>query len=267
MGLIKITFDGSSVSAEQDASLNHHIVGLIPAGVIKGLGGQCSASVSNNYITFQSGYVQIYGRRMFIEAGSQVYVALDSSMYGAIVITVTLSNNTAGLGKIESSSPITLTQNDLLNGGNVYQFALCKYTKTTSSITLDSSYSPNLIIPSNQLANQAIANFQTKAEEMYGYSTVPAYNITASGKYRYVTCNKNYVKYCLIGIKFLDSVCYIPGMGLLQGSSFSATYSILNTNYSLFAEWLSDGRLCLTLADSSHKVYFIYLFNHGGTKS
>jgi hypothetical protein len=266
MGLIKITFDGSSVSAEQDASLNHPIVGLIPAGVIKGLGGQCSASVSNNYITFQSGYVQIYGRRMFIEAGSQVYVALDSSMYGAIVITVTLSNNTAVLGKIESTSAISLTQENLLNGGNVYQFALCKYTKTTSSITLDSSYTPNLIVPSNQLADQAIANFQTKAEEMYGYSAIPTYNITSSGKYRYVTCNKNYVKYCLIGIKFLDSICYLPGPGLLQGSTFSSCYSILGTIYSLYAEWLTDGRLCLTLADSSHKVYFIYLFNHGGTK-
>lgn len=188
-------------------------------------------------------------------------------MYGAIVITVTLSNNTAVLGKVESTSPISLTQTDLLNGGNVYQFALCKYTKTTSSITLDSNYSPNLIVPSNQLANQAIATFEAKADEKYGYSCLGTGYISVSGKYRYISCNKNYVKYCLIGIKFLDSVCYIPGPGLLQGSSFSATYSILNTNYTLFAEWLSDGRFCLTLADSNHKVYFLYFFNHGGTKS
>jgi hypothetical protein len=266
MGLIKITFDGSSVSADQDASLNHHLVGLVPAGVIKGLGGQCAVSVSNNYITFQSGYVQIYGRRIFVEAGSQVYVALDSVKNGAVAVTVDLSANTATLQRLESSTSVTLVQENLLNGGKTYQFALCKYSKTTSSVTLDTSYSPNLIVPSNQLADQAISVFKSEVEEKYGYSGINTAYITVSGKYRYITCSKSYVQKCDIAIKFLDSVCYIPGPGLLQGSSFSASYSILGTIYMLFAEWLSDGRLCITLADSSHKIYYIYLFNHGGTK-
>ena len=38
MGVVKITFDGSNVSAKQDADINYHVTGLVPAGIIKGLG-------------------------------------------------------------------------------------------------------------------------------------------------------------------------------------------------------------------------------------
>ena len=58
MGLIKITFDGSSVSSKQDADINYHVTGLVPAGIIRGLGSELSYTASNNYITFQDGYVQ-----------------------------------------------------------------------------------------------------------------------------------------------------------------------------------------------------------------
>lgn len=57
MGLIKITFDGSSVSASQDAVLNHFLCGLIPAGILDGVGDGLTYTVSNNYISFTDGYV------------------------------------------------------------------------------------------------------------------------------------------------------------------------------------------------------------------
>ena len=31
MGLVKITFDGSSVSSKQDADINYHVTGLVSA--------------------------------------------------------------------------------------------------------------------------------------------------------------------------------------------------------------------------------------------
>ena len=71
MGLVKITFDGSSVTSKRDADINHHLGGLVRAGIIEGLGNECQVSVSNNYITFRDGYVQIYGRRIYVEDGSQ----------------------------------------------------------------------------------------------------------------------------------------------------------------------------------------------------
>ena len=138
MGLIKITFDGSSVSSKQDADINYHVTGLVPAGIIRGLGSELSYTASNNYITFQDGYVQIYGRRLYVEAGSQVYVSLDSTKYGYVVITVNLLNNTATLGIAESSSSAypTLTQENLHKGGSTYQMPIAKYSKTTTSLTL-----------------------------------------------------------------------------------------------------------------------------------
>ena len=40
MALVKITFDGSSVSSKQDADINYHLTGLKADGVIRGLGGE-----------------------------------------------------------------------------------------------------------------------------------------------------------------------------------------------------------------------------------
>ena len=55
MALQKITFDGSSVTAKRDADINHHLGGLVKAGIIEGLGNECSVSVSNNYNTIKDG--------------------------------------------------------------------------------------------------------------------------------------------------------------------------------------------------------------------
>ena len=85
MGLVKITFDGSSVSSKQDADINYHVTGLVSAGIIRGLGAELKTSVSNNYITFKDGYVQIYGRRIYVEEGSSVYISLDSTKNGYVV--------------------------------------------------------------------------------------------------------------------------------------------------------------------------------------
>ena len=37
MGLVKITFDGSNVTSKQDADINFHVTGLVPAGIIRGI--------------------------------------------------------------------------------------------------------------------------------------------------------------------------------------------------------------------------------------
>ena len=136
MALIKITFDGSSVSSRQDAEVNHHLGGLVPAGIIEGLGGEVAYSVSNNYINFKSGYVQIYGRRIYVEDGSSVYISLDADKYGYVIIEVNLAANTVNLTKVEGDTYPTLKQNNLLETSGIYQFPLAKYHKTTSSITL-----------------------------------------------------------------------------------------------------------------------------------
>ena len=147
MALQKITFDGSSVTSKRDADINHHLGGLVPAGIISGLGSECSVSVSNNYIKFKEGYVQIYGRRIYVEEGSQVYVSLDATKYGYVVIEVNLATNSIALKSVEttSSSYPSLTQQNLMTTGTLYQFPIAKYKKTTSSITLQ-TFTPTYIM-------------------------------------------------------------------------------------------------------------------------
>lgn len=158
MALQKITFDGASVTSKKDADLNHHLGGLIPAGIISGIRSECSVSVANNYITFQDGYVQVYGRRIYVEAGSQVYVSLDSTKYGYVVVEVNLSSNTVNLKTIETTSTSypTLTQQDLSKTGTLYQFPIAKYKKTTSSITLTSGFTPTYIKPGIRTVNKVL---------------------------------------------------------------------------------------------------------------
>lgn len=158
MGLVKITFDGSSVSAKQDADINHYLGGLVPAGIIRGLGDELQITSSNNYIYFKSGYVQIYGRRIYVEPNSSVYISLDSTKYGYVVIQVNLSNNSVSLTKLETSSSSypSLTQQNLLNGGTIYQMPIAKYSKTTTSLTIQPFDRP-FIENALPIANQALA--------------------------------------------------------------------------------------------------------------
>ena len=156
MALVKITFDNASVTSKQDADCNHFLANK-QSGVIDGILGRCQASISNSYIQFQSGYVQVYGRRVFVESGTKIQIALDASAYGYVFIKIDLGNNAVTLEKKEASSSYpTLTQNDLMNGGLVYEFPLARYQKTTSSITLDSSWSVPLIEMPLPIAKQAL---------------------------------------------------------------------------------------------------------------
>lgn len=167
MGLIKITFDGSSVSAKQDADINHHVTGLVPAGIIRGLGSDLSLSASNNYITFQAGYVQIYGRRIYVEAGSQVYVSLDSTKSGYVIIDVNLATNTALLTTVEGSSYPTLIQNDLSKTGTRYQMPIARYTKTATSLTIDTSFQRTFIETPLSVADSGYQKAKTYVNENY----------------------------------------------------------------------------------------------------
>ncbi len=174
MGLVKITFDGSSVSAKQDADINHFLGGLVPAGIIRGLGDELQITSSNNYIYFKSGYVQIYGRRIYVEPNSNVYISLDSTKYGYVVIEVNLSNNTVTLKKLETSSSSypSLTQQNLLSGGTIYQMPIAKYSKTTTSLTIQ-QFDRVFIENALPIANQALSkanSLRLKSTRVWKYT-------------------------------------------------------------------------------------------------
>lgn len=176
MALIKITFDNASVTSKQDADCNHFLANK-QSGVIDGILGKCQPSISNSYIQFQSGYVQVYGRRVFVESGTKIAISLDGNAYGYVFIKYDLGNNKVTLEKKEASGSYpSLTQQDLMNGGLIYEFPLTRYQKTTSSITLDSSWSVPLIELPLPIAKQAllVANgIKLKCKTKYAYFVDP----------------------------------------------------------------------------------------------
>ncbi len=167
MALVKITFDSSSVTSKMDADVNHFLVSGIN-GIFYTLLGRCQASVSNNYITFQSGYVQIYGRRIYVEPGTKISVSLDGSAYGYVVIKVDLGNNSVTLEKKESSTTWpSLTREDLMNGGLIHEFPMCRYTKTASSITLE-SWEPTYLLEDVTRINNKASEVINRVDDKYG---------------------------------------------------------------------------------------------------
>lgn len=213
MALQKITFDGSSVTSKKDADINHHLGGLVPAGIISGLGNECSVSVSNNYITFQDGYVQIYGRRIYVEANSQVYVSLDATKYGYVVIEVNLSNNTVSLKSVEttSSSYPSLTQQNLMTSGTLYQFPIAKYKKTTSSITLQ-SFTPTYI-----KCGLREAKLVKKSQTLYMEDTVNWEQVDE------VEFDTNDIPY---DATLILTFCYVDTLGYGASSQFCGSFVI-----------------------------------------
>jgi hypothetical protein len=140
MGLQKITFDGANVTSKIDADLYHFIFSN-QIGVLSGLKNSVSYTLANNTITFQDGYVVVYGRLIYVEGGTSLTVSPDSVKFGYVVLKVDTSTNALSIYIKEQAGtyPILTEDNLLLNNG-IYELALCAYTKTTTSVTLNNSY-------------------------------------------------------------------------------------------------------------------------------
>ena len=176
MALVKITFDSASVTSKQDADCNHFLVSN-QNGKIIGLGGNVNVTTSNNYIILSSGYVQVYGRRVYVEANTKIAVALDGTAYGYVYIKYDLGNNIVSLEKKESSAGYpSLIQENLQSGGLVYELPVARYSKTVSSLTLDGNYDPPAICNADTLAEDRDLVLKATITSQYG----PAYQATYS---------------------------------------------------------------------------------------
>ena len=168
MAIQKITFDAASVSSKMDADINHFLTSN-KNGIFYGILGRCQASTSNNYISFQAGYIQVYGRRIFVESGTKISVSLDGSAYGYVIIKIDLGNNSISLEKRENGTTWpTLVQNDLMNGGLIYEFPLCRYQKTTSSVTLDTGFTPPTLDNDEAKMDSKDSNVKQYVRDNYG---------------------------------------------------------------------------------------------------
>lgn len=265
MGLVKITFDGSNVSAKQDADLNYHINGMVEDGVLQGLGNGLRVSTSNNYIVFQSGYVQIYGRRIFVEEGTQIHISLDSTKYGYVIIDVDLTSNTVNLSKAESSSGYpTLTKQNLSTGGTRYQMAIARYTKTASSLSLDTSYKPTQIDTPLNVANQGYSRSISYIRENM---SLKAHKLYQSSQQCYLTQTEIDTKNAIYFIAKMNTghIIGFPGSQLSGLSNYGCAYTDGGTTYSVVVGYSDSSKyIAFTCANKNHYVSQVFALRFGG---
>lgn len=263
MGVVKITFDGSSVSSKQDAVLNYFLCGGIQEGILKGIESEISCSVSNNYITFNSGYAQIYGRRIYVESNTQIYVALDSTKNGYVVLDINLSQNTAILNKIEVSSGWpSLVKENLLTDGNRYQMVLCKYSKTVSSITLQ-TYSKTMIPTPLSQAQSGYNNAVSYINDNYCIECKRYPTSTSGNTYKFDMTGINLSK-TLVIVSLSDNVFIPYPAGFFSNHSISAQYyRWINTDYTLIQEWLPYNIVSLNTGTSYVSIKALYIYKFG----
>lgn len=265
MGLVKITFDGSSVSAKQDADINYHINGMVADGVLKGLGNGLTVSTSNNYIIFSSGYVQIYGRRIFVEQDTQIYISLDSTKYGYVIIDVDLATNSVNLSKVESSSGYpTLTTQNLSTGGTKYQMAIAKYSKTSSSLTLDTSFKPTQIDTPLSVANsgydRAVSYFKNNSY-FYGGTLYQSIQTMILSPTRHSQKNNTF----FFAKMSTGQLIGFPGSGFSGLSGYSCSYNDGGTTYTVGIDYSESSRtIYFTCSNKNHYVKNCYGLVFGG---
>lgn len=147
MAIKKITFTNANVTAQNDADLYYFLQG--GTGILKGIKNEVKASNNANRFIFESGYISIYGRLLFVDNNTDITVPLNRTAKGYVVLDINTSTNIAELTYTESTNggyPI-LIQENLSTGVGHYQFAIAAYSKTSAALTPDQSFKPAYLYP------------------------------------------------------------------------------------------------------------------------
>ncbi|MBS1007798.1 hypothetical protein JK160_02900 [Leuconostoc suionicum] len=145
MGLTMYQSDRNMVSPQKDASLYHALAGS-ESGVLT-RGDQFKFSVNGLTLTIGTGQAIVQGR--LVEVSSPQTITLPSNSSGSICIVVDLSktndvsgqsgqtNYAVNVNQVAISAVAGgLTQDDLNNGGSLYEFSLGSYTSTATSASV-----------------------------------------------------------------------------------------------------------------------------------
>lgn len=260
MGLVKLTFDGSTIQAKDDAELNYFLFGHL-SGSIDGT-GSLSPRIENNYIIFRKSCLVIMGRVVYVEEGTKIYVSMDSNKKGVVFIDIDLSDNSVTLSKAEQADEMpTLIREDIVHGGTRHQFPIFYYEKTTSSIKQVAPYYPvNTISNYNErfsgmwddVVNYLDENYRSLVSPYLG--TYKAYYQIDEFEYERdcyewlycVRLNNNYI------VTF-------PGRILGTGSTASVKYDVGGVAYTMIVEY-SAGYLIFTMSNKEHLIKNVYVY-------
>ncbi len=257
MGLKKITFEGANVTSKFDADL-HHFLFSNKIGVLDGLKNSVSYTLANNTITFKDGYVSIYGKLVYVEEGTNIAVTPDSSKFGYVILAVNSSENSVSLYTKEAVGTYPyIIRNNLIIGDGLYELPLCAYIKTTTSVTLDNTYTRDVIKSTNEqieVASQSIYN----SISMQRLNTIKVTN----GTYKITGLNSVDLEKSLLIIPINNSkIVTLPGQLIFEqlGSFSSVQYQYLGIEYILAINF-SSNTTTFNCGDNSHVIDFIYIY-------
>lgn len=172
--MIPITFNADDLNNEKKGNIrpqdlaSYLSIGMTKrAGVLDIFENPCTAYQTNYFtgyatLTMHKGYINIYGRCIYVEEGEQVQVQLpndNNTVTGVFGVRINLGET--GANEVTWFTKTTaLRQDDLLNNetGGIYEFALYNYTATSSNIQL-TYIAPKIEFLTDYLNG---ANFTTK---------------------------------------------------------------------------------------------------------
>lgn len=261
MSAIKLTFDGSLNTAKQDAYFNYYLTNK-QNGIIKGLGGEVTASASNGIITFTDGFVSVYGRRVYLEKGTSIKVSLDSTKYGYVILSINTSVNTVVVTTKEGTATAypSLTKTDLLANDGIYELVICGYYKTSSSLTLNTSgveYVKTLEERLTALADDTKKKIDAIQNGIQYNYFIP--NSHSGDRYTFdisgLSSRSNGLVHFYICNNFISFS--IAQLSLQSGGTI--TYDYLGSTYKLSISYTNSGNLTITVGDTTHTIKGIYV--------
>jgi len=256
MGFQKVTFEGGNVTSKIDADLYHYLFSS-DVGILKGLKSECSFTLASNTITFSDGYVSVYGRIIYIESQTTIGVTPDSSKYGYVVLGVNTSSNTVSIYlKEQVGSYPSLTLTNLLTTDGLYELVLCSYSKTTTSVTLNSSYIRKLI--SNDKTR--VDSLETEILNRY-YPVRKTITKVQNGIYQFLGTNSTELSQSIIYVTINNTVIVtIPGDALFIfiGSNLSVAYRYATGDYTLGVVY-ENGIVTFSCGSTVHNVTSVFI--------
>lgn len=256
MGVQKITFDGANVSAKQDADL-HHFLFSSEIGILRSIKTEVSFTLANNIITFSEGYAVVYGRLLYIENNTTVNVNPDSTRQGLVVLGVNTATNQATIyTKENSGSYPALTRDNLLNTNGLYELVLCAYSKTTTSVTLN-TYSRLMIdTPATKLTG-----LRNDIRQEFNYQRKSLTTIS-NGVYRFSVNGSQEIDQSLIVVMVnISTAVVIPGAMLFinTGSNTFVTYQYGTSSFSMLVSY-ENNLVTVSLGNTTHRITALFLY-------
>lgn len=256
MGLVKLTFDGANNTAKMDAYVNAYLTSY-QNGIINGLGNSLTYSIANGKITFSSGVVSIYGRRVYVEDGTSIDITLDSIKKGYVLMNINTETNEVSMSISEvTSGSIPITQTNLLQEDGLYQFVMCAYNKSTSSLSADTDFQRDYV----KTTKQELTALQTTIENNFKYRYIRRFSSVGGVQKFDITSIDISNSLIIIPINYLVTLSLPATMLNSLGSVKSIQYTYNGSTYSLICEKGSDGYLYFTPGSLAHNIQCIYIF-------